>query len=140
MPKHLVGIILNRIFVIESLTKPTSHDHADRNRRFCSSLFRACTTGSNNAGIKSSIMKKFIYVSKEFAVEAECVNEFIRKMVNRGFNVKNVVSEKEAESPNPIYDFSWKVGCPEFGNVCGPMKDGEKIRYESWEVYETLST
>ena len=45
-----------RIFVIESLTKPTSNDHADHRRFFCSSLFGACFTGSNIAGFKSTIM------------------------------------------------------------------------------------
>lgn len=84
-------------------------------------------------------MKKFRYVEKGLTVEANNVNEFIREMVNKGFNVKNVITEKEAECPNPIYDFSWKVGCPEFENVCGPMNDNGTMRYESWECYEALS-
>jgi hypothetical protein len=28
---------------------------------------------------------------------------------------------------------------PKFKGLCGPMWDGDKIRYETWEVYEALS-
>ncbi len=28
---------------------------------------------------------------------------------------------------------------PKFAGLCGPMWDGDKVRYETWEVYDALS-
>jgi len=56
-----------------------------------------------------------------------------------GYSLKKIMDETDTYSENPIFDFSWKYGQPVFSNVCGPMKDGNTMRYESWEVNDLLS-
>jgi len=42
-------------------------------------------------------------------------------------------------SPNPIYADQKIVGYPRLKGFAGPMWDGDKVRYESWKVYDRLS-
>lgn len=40
---------------------------------------------------------------------------------------------------NPLYTNSKCIGYPKIKDFCGPMWDGDKIRYESWNVYRQMS-
>ena len=42
-------------------------------------------------------------------------------------------------SPNPIYANQKMVGYPKLKGLLGPMWDGDRIRYESQSVYDSLS-
>lgn len=84
-------------------------------------------------------MKTYKFVSSTEAITADTPEEFISKMTAAGFEVKKVFTEADTKSPNPIYDFSWMIGCPDFKGILGPMNDMGTMRYETQEVYDTLS-
>jgi len=84
-------------------------------------------------------MKKFSYIEKGRKIEAETRREFVMEMSEAGFHCERYISEEEAHSPNPIYNFGWRIGNPVFAGVCGPMNNGGQMMYESWEVYRAMS-
>ena len=49
------------------------------------------------------------------------------------------LEEPVEPSRNPIYGDSKIIGYPRLKGYAGPMWDGDKIRYETWDVYDGLS-
>lgn len=68
-------------------------------------------------------------------VDENGVRELVAGKLDKYYKIKGICEPFE----NPIYNDSPCIGYPKLEGYCGPMWDGDKIRYESWEVYDELS-
>lgn len=87
------------------------------------------------------------------AVMVELVREFGNQMIAERFPVDGVFAAMEIRGYKPSGVFQDKefapgkkyrdelIGQPIFENLCGPMFGGDGVvRYESWVVYDRLSS
>lgn len=84
--------------------------------------------GSTPYTVEDMFPKKAIVVTTEGHFEVP-VKELEEELAKRGFTKKGTCTHS-----NP-----YLRGNPEFEGLCGPMKDGERIRYEDWETYRIMS-
>jgi hypothetical protein len=71
------------------------------------------------------------------------VSKFIKNMESHGHPLIKIYTadDEEVKSQNPIFDFSWMIGLPEFKGLNGPMGDPttkEKIYYETWKQNRSM--
>ena len=87
------------------------------------------------------------------AVMVELVREFDNQMIAERFPVDGVFAAMEIRGYKPTGEFQRAefaagkkyreemIGQPIFDNLCGPMFGGDGVvRYESWAVYDRLSS
>jgi hypothetical protein len=65
--------------------------------------------------------------------------ELISRLERMGYKYLGDTTEEETYSSNPIYDFSWQMYAPKFEGLHFMKNSNNQIRYESWEVYDSLS-
>jgi hypothetical protein len=89
---------------------------------------------------ESNINENFLAVTTKGAIEDENLDSFISKMEDAGYKLAKILGpEDNLYKDHPIIDHTWKYGLPKFNNILGPMKDGNRFRYEDQEVYDRMS-
>lgn len=89
---------------------------------------------------ESNINENFLAVTTKGAIEDGNLDSFISKMEDAGYKLAKILGpEDNLYKDHPIIDHTWKYGLPKFNNILGPMKDGNRFRYEDQEVYDRMS-
>ena len=78
-------------------------------------------------------MKYIAYTMDGVLAESSSREEFIAELAKKGH--PHTGDFAHCRTVNPILS-----GKPEFEGLCGPTKDGDTVRYESWDLYYFLST
>jgi hypothetical protein len=89
---------------------------------------------------ESNVNESFLAVSTKGAIKDENLDSFISKMEAAGYKLAKILGpEDNLYKDHPIIDHTWTYGLPKFNDIIGPMKDGDRFRYEDQETYNRMS-
>jgi len=89
---------------------------------------------------ESNVNESFLAVTSKRVIKDENLDSFISKMEDAGYKLAKMLGpEDNLYKDHPIIDHTWKYGLPKFNNLLGPMRDGDRFRYEDQETYDRMS-
>jgi hypothetical protein len=89
---------------------------------------------------ESNVNESFLAATSKRVIKDENLDSFISKMEDAGYKLAKMLGpEDNLYKDHPIIDHTWKYGLPKFNNLIGPMRDGDRFRYEDQETYDRMS-
>jgi hypothetical protein len=89
---------------------------------------------------ESNVNESFLAATSKRVIKDENLDSFISKMEDAGYKLVKILGPKDnLYKDHPTIDHTWTYGLPKFNGIIGPMKDGDRFRYEDQETYNKMS-
>jgi hypothetical protein len=89
---------------------------------------------------ESNVNESFLAATSKRVIKDENLDLFISKMEDAGYKLVKILGPKDnLYKDHPTIDHTWTYGLPKFNGIIGPMKDGDRFRYEDQETYNRMS-
>jgi hypothetical protein len=89
---------------------------------------------------ESNVNESFLAATSKRVIKDENLDSFISKMEDAGYKLVKILGPKDnLYKDHPTIDHTWTYGLPKFNGIIGPMKDGDRFRYEDQETYNRMS-
>ncbi len=89
---------------------------------------------------EESVNEAFLAVTTNGVTKADDKESFISQMEDAGYKLVKILGPEDNHyKDHPTIDHTWTYGLPKFSGIIGPMKDGDRFRYEDQETYDRMS-
>ena len=89
---------------------------------------------------ESNVNESFLAATSKRVIKDENLDSFISQMEDAGYKLVKILGPKDnLYKDHPTIDHTWTYGLPKFNGIIGPMKDGDRFRYEDQETYNKMS-